>query len=371
MDNIEYLINNATQIDHVVYDMSPATRDGVSTGFPLSERMVILKDVNDWIRTKTALPIQVPEWYAGKSKPTDLEEPRIRSRMSIGAYWHVIGGTAYSHTWKPEPEFTGQTQERTANLWKSTHDNDGTARPWAAMSQIWKEQFPPGTDFYVGVSGDPNSDNAYAIANDTNVVIINDVDASRDIAVNSTVTTLLAYETKVVPLTTGGIASVGPLSAGTIVSDSAVGDVAWTNPGNAAASDDAKATVILTPGQTSQYLKVTNFGFNLPVGATPVGILFSYEAQGSGNNLRDEFIRLVKGGAVVGNNYANVMLNWFEGADKARTRGGEADLWGTTWTRAEINASDFGVVLSCRNVHATSNRTASVDHITLTVYYSV
>ncbi len=45
-----------------------------------------------------------------------------------------------------------------------------------------------------------------------------------------------------------------------------------------------------------------------------------------------------------------------------------ADLWGTTWTPADINASNFGVALS---VNSTNNRIAYVDYMQISVTYTV
>ncbi|RII26153.1 MAG: hypothetical protein CXR31_10620 [Geobacter sp.] len=44
-------------------------------------------------------------------------------------------------------------------------------------------------------------------------------------------------------------------------------------------------------------------------------------------------------------------------------------MWGTTWTPADINASNFGVALACVNQSTGATRTASVDYITVTVTY--
>src|SRR6185295_12938347 len=49
-----------------------------------------------------------------------------------------------------------------------------------------------------------------------------------------------------------------------------------------------------------------------------------------------------------------------------------SDLWGTTWTPAEINASDFGLVFSAHiNGLVTLLPSASIDHIRVTVYYNL
>lgn len=55
-------------------------------------------------------------------------------------------------------------------------------------------------------------------------------------------------------------------SPGTLADDAAVGTVAWSNPSNAASSNDSYATAS-GAGGTTHYLKATNFGFAIPAGA--------------------------------------------------------------------------------------------------------
>lgn len=80
----------------------------------------------------------------------------------------------------------------------------------------------------------------------------------------------------------------------------------------------------------------------------------------------DTTLKLVKGGSVAGSNKAT--------ADQWPTTfayanyGGSLDLWGTTLTPADVNASNFGVVLSAT---LTTGAELRVDTIRMTVYYSV
>ena len=46
------------------------------------------------------------------------------------------------------------------------------------------------------------------------------------------------------------------------------------------------------------------------------------------------------------------------------------DVWGTTWTAAEINAATFGIYFAVGNNHNKQSSTASVDFIRVTVYYT-
>jgi len=85
-------------------------------------------------------------------------------------------------------------------------------------------------------------------------------------------------------------------------------------------------------------------------------------------NLReyDNSVRLMKGGAFVGNNLANTTAPW-PIADAYASYGGATNLWGTTWTPAEVNNVGFGVGLSA----VVQNGTAEVDHIRITIFSSL
>ncbi|MBK6281838.1 MAG: hypothetical protein IPF54_03470 [Draconibacterium sp.] len=75
----------------------------------------------------------------------------------------------------------------------------------------------------------------------------------------------------------------------------------------------------------------------------------------------------MKAGVPVGDNKANTTTDW-PTSETAFPYGGTSDLWGTTWTPAEINAINFGVSLVA---NSNNNRTAYVDYISIAVTYTV
>lgn len=163
------------------------------------------------------------------------------------------------------------------------------------------------------------------------------------------------------------MASSGPLSPGTLADDSGVGTQTWNNTGNAGASDDSYADVSLLFGQTSHYLKATNFGFAIPSGATIDGIVVAIEKSATvGSSVVDSQVRIVKGGTIGATDKASG-TNW-PTTDAYSTYGSSSDLWGETWTHTDINASTFGAALSAAWVANTP--TANVDHIRITVHYT-
>lgn len=76
----------------------------------------------------------------------------------------------------------------------------------------------------------------------------------------------------------------------------------------------------------------------------------------------DNSVRLIKGGTITGNNAAFTVTPW-NTTDTYISYGSSSDLWGTTWTVADINATNFGAVLSA----SVNNGTAQVDHMRITV----
>ncbi len=66
----------------------------------------------------------------------------------------------------------------------------------------------------------------------------------------------------------------------------------------------------------------------------------------TGSDLSDDDVYLLKGGAPVGTDHAG-SSGWTT-SDATATYGTSTDLWGTTWSLAEVNASDFGLRFKAR-----------------------
>lgn len=155
--------------------------------------------------------------------------------------------------------------------------------------------------------------------------------------------------------------------AGTGASDASFGTYAWTTPEAITAEDAGNATsVLFSIGTTSRYLKGTNFGFSIPTNATILGIEVKFLRSCSAN-VSDSRVRIIKGGVVSTTDLfsgagwsAGSVLRW-------DTYGSSSNLWGETWTPADINASNFGVVLAA--VGTASTVTVQVDAFKIVVYY--
>lgn len=160
------------------------------------------------------------------------------------------------------------------------------------------------------------------------------------------------------------------LSGATFANDSSVGNVSWTSPGNAAASDNSRATAIVTSHtDVTNYLKATNFGFDIPSSATITGIEITTETSETGGTyVHSGNARLVKNGTISG---GTKFLGSFTGSDTVSTAGSSSDLWGQTWLPSDINSSNFGLVYSVSDSGGVPGgvSTINLDHVQIRVYY--
>lgn len=161
----------------------------------------------------------------------------------------------------------------------------------------------------------------------------------------------------------------GPRSPATAANDNSIGTISWANTSNIFVQGDGNvASSALTPGATSQYLKATNFGFAIPPTSTILGITVEWnKAKNSGScDITDAAVRIVKGG-VNGTTDKSLATQW-PATLSYITYGGPTDLWGLSWTAADINASTFGTAIAAIDNGASCG--VSVDHVRITVTYS-
>jgi len=153
-----------------------------------------------------------------------------------------------------------------------------------------------------------------------------------------------------------------------------IGTKPWGTLTGPLASDNAYATASVTDNETTNYLQCTGYGFAIPAGATINGITVNVERKASNTLVRDAAMRLVKDVAGVATIQATdrSTLTNYTTADVIEAHGGAADLWGGTWTAADINSGNFGAALaSIKAGTAGGARTVSVDHISISVDYTL
>lgn len=130
-------------------------------------------------------------------------------------------------------------------------------------------------------------------------------------------------------------------------------------------ADTVQLVAISTPYH--DVLLTDQFKLEVPDGAAVTGIVVEILKAGD-TTIVDDSVRLMKGGVAGGAERASTQtwatdLTWV-------TYGGPEDLWGETWTAADLNADDFGVAVSTLYTQTAGNSRAYVSQVRVTVYYS-
>lgn len=137
---------------------------------------------------------------------------------------------------------------------------------------------------------------------------------------------------------------------------------AWTNPSRITADDGSSAS---TSATSTQDLLGSSYGFTIPTWATIDGIEFSAKWQMPGWAAGTLTWYVYKGGSRV----ATTFTGWFNAVSaNTVTKGSSTELWGTTWTPAEINASNFGTALAISGNG--SGNWCNVDWHKVTIYFT-
>jgi hypothetical protein len=158
----------------------------------------------------------------------------------------------------------------------------------------------------------------------------------------------------------------GPNSPLTSANDAGYAGTAWQLPSY------EPGYVNLVAGTNSQYLKLTNLGFNLPSTATVVGVRVEvdrYSDSVSGPFVKDSRVRLVKAGTVQATDRADLVTGW-PTATTTAVYGGSTDAWGGGWLYSDINNAGFGVAIAIANSGATTHF-GVVTAVRITAYFTL
>lgn len=145
----------------------------------------------------------------------------------------------------------------------------------------------------------------------------------------------------------------------------------WYNYNNIGSSNNTHANTSYNSKKGfSGYLDMKGFAFSIPTNATIEGISVGVEKQGIGNAgfvISDETVQLLKAGVAVGSNKADQLTVW--GNTDSWKYYGAADLWGSSWTPANINSSSFGLRFAFQKNAV--NGIGKIDTATIQVLYSL
>lgn len=169
-----------------------------------------------------------------------------------------------------------------------------------------------------------------------------------------------------------GQSTEGPLSGAVSSNVSLSGSSAsWSSTSNALSSDNSYTSSSLSSnGDFTDYLQLTNFGFNISTSNTIVGI--EVEIEKFGDKVKDNQVRIVKGGSISTTDQSD-NANWSNtDTDSYTLYGADDDLWGETWIPSDINSTDFGIAISARRVGGGGGAAVpNIDHIRITVYFEI
>jgi hypothetical protein len=139
----------------------------------------------------------------------------------------------------------------------------------------------------------------------------------------------------------------------------------WTNASNALTSNDSSATFATT---NQNPLIVKGFGFNIPSDATITGFELDVEGNGASATAANRSVQmgLTKNGTALAGSYAAAQ-NLPQTTDDWLEFGGNGSLFGTTWTPAEVNSANFGIMLRAGN---TNNSQRAIDYVDMQIYFT-
>jgi hypothetical protein len=138
----------------------------------------------------------------------------------------------------------------------------------------------------------------------------------------------------------------------------------WTNPSFALQSDDNRAAYNTT---TQDYLILNGFGFSLPSGATIDGFEAFIEGNGASATTAERQITVALSSDGFGKTSSDKTVTLDQNTDSTQTAGSSSDVWGGSWTAAQVESSNFSIIIHDANTTAANLR---IDQVQLRVYYT-
>lgn len=138
----------------------------------------------------------------------------------------------------------------------------------------------------------------------------------------------------------------------TATNDAGIGTTAWT-------ITSVTNCVCPVDKTTSNYLEMTGYGFDIPTGVAISGIEATITCSSSGSDTLHA--QLLKAGNLAGTSKTLSPL-------ATTTFGTTSDLWGATWSEAEVEASGFGVAIWV--VGGANGNTVNVYGATIRITYT-
>lgn len=167
--------------------------------------------------------------------------------------------------------------------------------------------------------------------------------------------------------------SAGPRSGNvaTSVARSGGEGVAWSTPGNARNVDCEFAKATVGDDQSTELLRVTDFGFSLPPAAKIMGVVVQVKRQAPEVGIADGNIELWLDG-VPSDRPKFLASGWPRVIVGTHHYGQEIDTWGNDLTPELVSKPGFGVEIFAKRRQddaGTGPKPANVDSMRITIWY--
>lgn len=162
--------------------------------------------------------------------------------------------------------------------------------------------------------------------------------------------------------------STGPKYPTTTTTTNGTGtEFQWANPANIFADDGANATnAFWTTAHGTDELNGATFGMGIPSNAIIDGIKLEMQVPSSNRwSEATSQLQLKKAGVLAGSNKSGTG----SASGDVYTYGGATDLWGTTWTAAEISATNFGFGFYPALTSSPNDFAIAIDYVRITIYW--
>jgi hypothetical protein len=129
------------------------------------------------------------------------------------------------------------------------------------------------------------------------------------------------------------------------------------------------AELILVDIPYDDPLVLTNFGFSIDDDVTITGIRFQVDRASLAGDAVDDTVRILRDGQPVGTDRAQP-APW-PGSLSQASYGGAYDLWGASWTAADLRSDGFGISITPKYTGPSAgNERAYIDSVRATIYYT-
>jgi hypothetical protein len=146
--------------------------------------------------------------------------------------------------------------------------------------------------------------------------------------------------------------------------------IAWASPESARELDDQLARATLDLGQSTEHLRITDFGFAIPASATIKGVEVEFKRQAGDTGIADGNIELWLDGAP-SDRPKFVATSWPRVIVGTHHYGQAVDTWGNDLTPELVGKPGFGVeIYAVRQEDAgTAPIEARVESMRVTIFY--